>query len=155
MTNDANGSYEFTTSIEIDAPPDLVYRFFTEAELLERWHCLRAEVDATPGGQYTFDVTGVDVSRGEFLEMDPGKRLVMTWGFETPGSSTLELVFQAKGRGTLLELRHFGFETEENRDGHGRGWAHYMGRLRIAAGGGDPGPDSWRKTDESRLLPRD
>ena len=83
-------TFEFTTEIEIDASPELVYRFFTEAELLERWHGVHAETDPRPGGKFLLNVTGQDITRGEFLELDPPKRLVFTWGFQEAGSTTVE-----------------------------------------------------------------
>ena len=46
------GSFEITREIDIDASPEIVFRFFTEPALLERWLCVQAEVDARPGGGY-------------------------------------------------------------------------------------------------------
>ena len=40
------GSFEIIREIEIDASPELVFRFLTEPALLERWLCVQAEVDA-------------------------------------------------------------------------------------------------------------
>ena len=82
-------TFELLQTIEIEASPELVYRFFTEKELLERWQCVEATLDARVGGAYRFDVTGKAVTEGEFLEMVPGERLVMTWGFDTPGATRL------------------------------------------------------------------
>ncbi len=141
----ADESFELRQTIEIEASPELVYRFLTEKELLERWHCIDAEIDARPGGAFRFDITGVDVTRGEIVEMEPPKRLVMTWGFDEPGVTTLEFTLFETETGTRLELRHHGFGSEDDRDGHGRGWTHYLGRLQGTAEGRDPGPDSWRK----------
>jgi len=139
-------NFELLKTIEIEASPELVYRFFTEQDLLERWQCREAQIDARPGGSYTFDITGQDITRGEFLELEPGKRILMTWGFDVPGSSTLEITLSPTEGGTLVSLRHFGFETEDGREGHDRGWTHYLGRLEIAARGDDPGRDTWLET---------
>ena len=58
------GSFEITREIDIDASPEMVFRFFTEPALLERWLCVQAEVDAHPGGSYVFNVTGSHITRG-------------------------------------------------------------------------------------------
>ena len=58
------GSFEITREIDIDASPEMVFRFFTEPALLERWLCAQAEVDAHPGGSYVFNVTGSHITRG-------------------------------------------------------------------------------------------
>ncbi len=69
------GSFEIIREIEIDASPELVFRFLTEPALLERWLCVQAEVDAHPGGSYVLNVTGSHTTRGTFLVVEPGHRL--------------------------------------------------------------------------------
>ena len=76
------GSFEITREIDIDASPEMVFRFFTEPALLERWLCVQADVDARPGGGYVFNVTGSHTTRGTFLVVEPGRRLVYTWLFD-------------------------------------------------------------------------
>ena len=88
------GSFEITREIDIDASPEMVFRFFTEPALLERWLCAQAEIDARPGGGYVFNVTGSHTTRGTFLVVEPGRRLVYTWLFdhvESPLPSTVVL----------------------------------------------------------------
>lgn len=146
-------TFEFSTAIEIDAPPELVFRFFTESELVERWHGTQAECDARPGGLFFLNVTGADIKIGEFIELDPPKRLVFTWGHEhgiddfPPGSSTVVVTLEPIKQGTRVHIHHYGLPSEEQRDSHRLGWAHYLGRLGIVAAGNDPGPDAWRKCD--------
>ena len=45
-------------------------------------------------------------------------------------------------------MQHRGVPNEEAAQGHGEGWAHYLGRLEIAATGGDPGPDTMMDGNE-------
>jgi uncharacterized protein YndB with AHSA1/START domain len=88
-------------------------------------------------------------ARGEFVEVDPPRRVVFTWGWDRserpvpPGSSTVEVVLEPAGDGTRLTLRHSGLPDEEQVAQHGHGWEHYLERLRVAAAGGDPGRDPW------------
>ena len=42
---------------------------------------------------------------------------------------------------TTVTLTHHDLPSEEERANHGSGWELYLGRLGIAATGGDPGPD--------------
>ena len=42
----------------------------------------------------------------------------------------------------MLELAHRHLPDDELPK-HGTGWDHFLPRLIIAAGGGDPGPDPW------------
>ena len=141
------GSFEITREIDIDASPEMVFRFFTEAALLERWLCVQAEVDARPGGGYVFNVTGSHTTRGTFLVVEPGRRLVYTWLFdhvEPPLPTTVEVTLTPVGRGTRVRLHHHGLEDRPARDRHAAGWAHYLPRLEAAAAGGEAGADPWR-----------
>lgn len=150
-STDRQDSFELVHEIEIDASPDLVFRFFTDPELLERWFCVHAESDPRPGGRFTFNVTGEDVMRGTFLELEPGSRLVFTSLFDNTQPrvpTTVEVTFTPVGRGTRVRLRHSGFAAEKTRDGYRHGWEHYLPRLASAARGDAPGPDSWRKSAE-------
>jgi uncharacterized protein YndB with AHSA1/START domain len=136
--------------VRIAAPPERVFPFFVEREKLERWFCVSADIDPRPGGAYRLNITGVNNAAGQYLEIVPNSRIVMTWGWEEddiqvpPGSSRLEIDLLPDGDGTIVRLRHS--ELPESRRGsHGEGWTHYMDRLAIAASGGDPGADPWRK----------
>ncbi len=97
-------------------------------------------------------MTGHDVARGEYVEIDPPRRVVFTFGWEAegspepPGSTTVEVTLVPDGEGTLLRLVHSGVPDEMRRGSSG-GWDHYLLRLTVAAEGGDPGPDPWADTD--------
>ncbi|TMJ36571.1 MAG: transcriptional regulator, partial [Alphaproteobacteria bacterium] len=41
----------------------------------------------------------------------------------------------------LVRLTHSGLPDREACTSHEKGWTHYLGRLVVAAAGGDPGPD--------------
>jgi uncharacterized protein YndB with AHSA1/START domain len=77
---------------EFDAPRNLVYRAFTEPELVERWwHACRgqmtvAEIDLQVGGKWRYvSVTadGTEVGfHGRYLEIVPEERIVTTEVYE-------------------------------------------------------------------------
>jgi uncharacterized protein YndB with AHSA1/START domain len=133
-----------TASVHIDAPPERVYAYFTRPEAIVSWMGEHAVLEAEPGGQFTLDIKGAPV-RGRFLELDPPRRLLISWGYAgseqlPPGASTVEVRLTADRGGTLVELEHRDLPPGQ-RPGHVVGWAHYLTRLGIAGGGGDPGPD--------------
>jgi uncharacterized protein YndB with AHSA1/START domain len=140
-----DGVVELETRIE--APRDVVYRYLTEPELVERWNCQTAELEPRPGGIYRLVMTPRYIARGEFVEATPPERIAFTFGWETegehpvpPGSSLVEIDLVADGAATLVRLRHSGLPGDAVGD-HRSGWEHYHARLAIAATGGDPGPD--------------
>ena len=134
--------------VQIAAPPSTVFAYLTDPEKILRWLGTEAKVEPQPGGLYLVNVTGARFARGSFREVVPVHRLAYSFGWEgseevPPGSSLVEidLIEQPPG-GTLLRLTHTGLPTAEQCDSHGKGWAHYLGRLAQAASGRDPGPDA-------------
>jgi uncharacterized protein YndB with AHSA1/START domain len=138
----------FESEIHIDAPPDVVFPYLIDPELLVRWQGTKAELDARPGGIYRVEIISGSIARGEFVEVDPPRRLVYTFGWESdempikPGSSRVQVDLEPDGDGTRLHLRHTGL-PEDAVPQHREGWDHYCGRLAVVAAGGDPGRDPW------------
>ncbi len=79
------------------------------------------------------------VAQGEFVEVRRPDTIVFTWGWAgsddvPPGSTTVEIVLEVAGQGTLLRLRHTGLPDESAAALHTEGWEMYLGRLADAAG---------------------
>lgn len=136
-------------AIEIDASPETVWGLLTNPAEATRWMGLSAEFDLRPGGGYRVEVLSGNIARGEFVEIDPPHRLVYTFGWENrvsevvPGSSTVEFELIPNGESTIVQFRHYDLPTSDSSARHGHGWDHYLGRLAVAAAGGDPGVDPW------------
>jgi uncharacterized protein YndB with AHSA1/START domain len=142
-----------TTTVEreiaIDAAPETVWEFLVDPDKATRWMGQSASFDPRPGGLYRIDVIPGHTASGEFVELDPPRRLVYTWGWEsgsgskvTPGSTTIEIELRPNGDGTTLRFRH-DLPNAEAAESHAHGWDHYLERLVIAARGDDPGEDPW------------
>jgi uncharacterized protein YndB with AHSA1/START domain len=137
---------EFSTSIDIDAPPDVVFAHLTTAERMVTWMGQRADLNPTPGGQFAVDVNGFPF-RGEYLEVDPPHRVVVSWGLAgsddfPAGSSRVVFTLTPTADGTALRLVHTGLPDTRALT-HASGWANYLSRLQLAAQGMDPGADTW------------
>jgi uncharacterized protein YndB with AHSA1/START domain len=131
-------------TVHVDAPPERVYGYFTRADAIVTWMGEFALLEAELGGRFTVDVKGAPV-RGRFLELDPPRRLLISWGYAgspdlPPEASTVEIRLTAERGGTRVDLEHRDLPTGEV-PGHVSGWTHYLGRLATAASGRDPGPD--------------
>jgi uncharacterized protein YndB with AHSA1/START domain len=162
--------------VRIAARPETVFSYFTDPMRMVQWIGVQATLDPRPGGvcRIAFDTTpehvdalsaafgagaaasGAAVASGRFVELDPPRRIVLTWGWEhevlavPPESTRVEVSLTPDGDDTIVRLAHrqlppgsIGF--------HRLGWEHYMARLAIAAAGEDPGPDPWQiSADEPR-----
>jgi len=133
----------------IAAPPATVFAFLTDPEKILSWMGTEATTEAHPDGLYLVKGCGGDrarAARGAFREVVPVHRLADSFGWEgdevvPPGSSLVEIDLIDRDGGTLLRMAHSGLPNPEQCAGHDRGWAHYLGRLAIAATGRNPGID--------------
>jgi uncharacterized protein YndB with AHSA1/START domain len=138
--------------VRVAASPETVWEFLVDPEKIRRWKALSATLDARPGGAYRIEVVAGRIASGEIVELDPPHLLVYTWGWEPidgepnlvpPGASTVEYHLIPDGDGTIVQLVHRDLPNAESCASHAFGWEHYLGRLQVVGGGGDPGPDPW------------
>jgi uncharacterized protein YndB with AHSA1/START domain len=126
--------------IRVRARPETVFSFWTDPSKMARWMGREVRLDPRPGGELRIDYNGSDIARGAFVEVDPPRRIVLTWGWEAPGdptppgASTVDVEFVPDGDGTIVRLRHSGLATEAI-DGHAEGWDHFLERLAEAVAG--------------------
>jgi uncharacterized protein YndB with AHSA1/START domain len=131
--------------IRLSAVPEEVFPFLTESERYARWQGVRAELDPRPGGGYRVWMDPDTVAVGEYVEVEPHRRVVFTWGWEgdsavPPGSTRVEIDLEPDGEGTILTLRHSGFPSLDTARTHEEGWAFFGGRLATVVSGAYPGP---------------
>jgi uncharacterized protein YndB with AHSA1/START domain len=143
MTED---NIELVIERRVAASPATVFSFFADRDHWLRWQGVEADIDPQPGGLFRMNVRGDGFASGRFVEIEPDRRLVFTWGWEMPGnpvgpgSSTVEIDLIPEGVETIVRLTHRGL-LDEAFETHRQGWEHYIGRLAIRASGDNPGPD--------------
>lgn len=123
---------EFVTSIDIEAPPQVVFDHLVTPEGMIAWIGQHADLDAKPGGVFAVDIEGTPV-RGRYLEVDPPHKVVVSWGVlgndDLPaGSSRVEFRLTPIATGTRLDLAHTELPDAEQPK-HAEGWSHFLGRL--------------------------
>jgi uncharacterized protein YndB with AHSA1/START domain len=137
----------YRTSIDIEAPPELVFDYFVNPELLVRWMGDFARLEARPAGLFAVDINGVLI-RGHFVRVERPTLIEIAWGEAgngemPPGSTRLVVKLVPLAEGTRVELEHSGLSPGEAKK-HAVGWPHFVERLALAAHGRDPGPDPWK-----------
>lgn len=130
---------------------DEAFALVTQPERLRRWQTVTARIDLRVGGDYRWTVTPGHIVAGTVLELVPGKRIVLGWGWEgglDPATSTVSITLTPVGDGTEVTLVHEGL-TGEQAASHSEGWNHFFERLERLATTGDAGQDEWAAAPEN------
>ncbi len=148
MTRQSEQTLLATCEVRIDASPETVFEYFVDPEKMVRWMGMSADLDARPGGAFTIQVNPQAIGVGSYVEIDAPRQVTFTWGWEgsdlvVPGSSLVRVTLEPDGDATVVHLEHSGLPNAEQAEQHTGGWTHYLGRLVVAASGGDPGTDPW------------
>jgi uncharacterized protein YndB with AHSA1/START domain len=131
--------------VVVPAPPQEVFRWFARPELLVRWIGIDAQLDPRPGGLFRFEIAEGEWCSGRYLEVVPGRRVVVTWGWDSgaipvpPGSSTVAVDLLEHPDGTLVRLVHRDLAPEVRRL-HADGWSRFLPRLAAVVTGQEPVP---------------
>jgi uncharacterized protein YndB with AHSA1/START domain len=134
----------------IRAQAPIVFEAVTSAAGIARWWgpdagpVLVSESDPRVGGRYRVRFRLLDgtehESSGEFLEIIPPERVVLSWrwkgGLEDPGESRVEITLKAIPEGTELTLTHSRLHDEETRTSHEQGWSGALEKLARYLSGG-------------------
>jgi uncharacterized protein YndB with AHSA1/START domain len=113
----------------LDAPPDIVYKAYTDPEAIAQWWgparytTTVDKLDVRPGGAWRFIQRAADggehIFSGVFREVVPSKRLVFTFNYEAmPGHEAVETITLEPaegGRTTVTD--NLRFQNREDRDG--------------------------------------
>lgn len=133
----------------IEAPIEEVFALLVDPELFVLWMADDATLEPVPGGIVRWTHPNGDTVAGRYVEIDPPRRVVFTYGWERsdvqipPGSTTVEIdLARRPDDSTHLRLVHRGLSAGAA-DAHEGGWAHYLDRLRRTAQGEHVGPDPW------------
>ena len=139
--------YELNITRTFDAPRELVWKAWTDAEMAKQWrgprgfHVTDFVAPATPGDILLMAMEGhrpgsdklVKLSlHGTTLEIKPPELLVFTFGWGDRATVGLEqspfkenvvtVRFEERGGKTVMHFKQAPFATEGERDGHHGGW---------------------------------
>jgi len=136
------------TSLEvkrfINAPHTRVYAAWTDPAQLKQWfgpatvETDNLIADVRPGGEFRWDLTNCDgkkmTIRGEYREVQPGKRIVFTWQWQDDEDwkecvSVVSVELSDRDGGTEVRLIHEQLPSAESRDRHNEGWNSVLEKL--------------------------
>ena len=126
--------------IELAASPERVFQALTDGGELAAWwgaddmyRTTEWVVDLRPGGKWSTRAIGVDGSEstvgGEYLEVDPPRRLVYTWrpSWDNFEETTVRYELVPTALGTRLLVTHTGFADRATQaEGTGDGWKRVL-----------------------------
>ena len=123
----------FTLDRIYAAPPERVYAYFTDPELMATWFCpnpdlpFTATLDVRPGGSWRVEM-GDWVVGGSYVEVEPPHLLVFTFDWEHDDDPPTEVTVEisTEGEMTRLVLAH---EESGEDSGHEEGWMLSLARL--------------------------
>jgi uncharacterized protein YndB with AHSA1/START domain len=128
------GEGTILAAVEIAAPPERIFQALTSAEITRWWgsegvyQTREWTGDVRVGGRWRATGTGADgkpfAVHGEYVELDPPRRVVHTWQADwDPGSITrVSYKLDAIPSGTRLTLQHTGFTSQGSCRSHSEGW---------------------------------
>jgi uncharacterized protein YndB with AHSA1/START domain len=127
-------------SVEIARTPERVFQALSSREIVDWWvnpgvfDTREWSGDVRVGGRWRASgiVRGTPYAlEGEFLEVDPPRKLVQTWNRQgMPGApSTLTYLLESIVGGTRLTVRHAGIVAPDQRNSMSAGWRTSCDRL--------------------------
>jgi uncharacterized protein YndB with AHSA1/START domain len=142
MTTEQNFRLEIKRVL--NAPRDRVYAAWTDPAQLKQWfgpENVRTRgliAEARAGGEFRWDLINPEgeemTIRGEFRELQPGKKIVFTWQWQDDElwknhTSVVTVELTDRDGGTELRLVHEQLPNEQMRDGHNAGWNSALDKL--------------------------
>ena len=131
---DKTQSDSISFDVDLNHPPEKVWRALTEPALLTEWLLPVLDLELGVGAAFTFKTQAYPGWDGtvscRFVEIEPNRKLVYTWTvpfLETVVTFTLT----PTGSGTHLSLVQSGFKPDQKREHGGarHGWNRMLGKL--------------------------
>ena len=138
---------ELLITRSFDAPADVVLSLWTDPEHFKHWmgpgkyQCRQAQMDVRVGGAYRgmiyADDTGESWFGGVYREIEPNRRLVFTFKWDTGPHSDVDtlitITFQERDGKTTQLFHQTPFLNVERRDAHVGGWNGAFDKLGVYA----------------------
>jgi uncharacterized protein YndB with AHSA1/START domain len=145
MEEEMAQSLSAMAEVFVAAPPERVFKGWCDPAIAGKFLCVgdptlgECRLDPRVGGEIFVvmaDKTMRILHRGEFLVVDPPRRLMFTWLSQPTGLrlTVVTVTFAAERGGTRVSLVHEGFVEADVTQSHAGGWTGILGNLAAALG---------------------
>jgi uncharacterized protein YndB with AHSA1/START domain len=116
------------------APFEEVFKALVDSKMLAKWFLSEAKVVPKKGGSYSFDWIGGYHMTGIVEQFAKNKAVAFSWSDRLRNGklakTTVSFKIAKKGHGTLLRLRHTGFEDPEHFAECSSRWGYYLTNMK-------------------------
>jgi len=134
------GTHSLKITKVYKAPPEKVFNAWADKKQMLKWmgpgdvKCEKIEIDFKVGGKYQIFMLTPDgpmTAYGEYLEIDPPKKLSFTWGWRQNDldGSIVTLTFKEMDGSTEMTLEHSNFPAADVAEHHKMGWTSIADKL--------------------------
>lgn len=144
-------SLSLTFKRRIPGPPHEVFDAWTQPQVMRQWlapgdnNVIDATTDIRVGGSFRIRSTAPDGTvhtiEGSYRDLDPGRRIVMTWSYSGPVEllcemeTLLEIDLAAAGDDeTAMTVTQTRLTTPEAAEAYGEGWPTCFAKLERTLG---------------------
>jgi uncharacterized protein YndB with AHSA1/START domain len=126
-----NLEHSLERTILIRATRETVFRYFQDPRRFADWWGAGSSIEGRPGGAVRIVYPGGETASGTVLEVEEGRRIVFSYGYDRPGKvlppggSRVTIRLEDDPRGTRLTLRH-DLPDAAARDAHLGGWRYQL-----------------------------
>jgi uncharacterized protein YndB with AHSA1/START domain len=145
MEEEMANALRATAEVFVAAPPERVFKGWCDPDTARKFLCVgdpalgECRLDPRVSGEIFVimaDKAMRILHRGEFLVVDPPRRLMFTWLSQPTGLrlTVVSVTFAAERGGTKVALVHEGFAEADMAQSHAGGWTGILGNLAAALG---------------------
>jgi len=134
-------------SVDVNAPPEIVFCALTDAHELVKWWPTSATSDARTGGRFRYewkfekDASRDHAEEGAYLDVVAPRLVRYPWAVHGHAGVTLvQFSIEPMGRASRVHLLHSGWAPDatldESLEHHVQGWAGFLANLKGVLEGG-------------------
>ncbi len=127
-------SFVIEQSYYFEVAFDKVFQALTDSKMLVKWFLSKAKIVSKKGGSYSFAWIGGYHMTGKVKRFETNKAVSFSWSDKLKSGelakTTASFKVAKKGHGTLLKLRHTGFEDPEHFAECSSRWGYYLTNMK-------------------------